>query len=260
MNLIHVSNLEHIESIIENGLKFSISKEDFIYVDSKDNIQWEKTFYIPMISFFGMPISEHLRINQSYGDLGIILKDYFIYNDKLNPIRYYNIFSHIVKTQVEIPNQVIPAFHSTLKGASTVGYNSNVANMWRDNLIFSKPYSAHLYRRCKKCDTYFKNLHFYNFGLEREWRIIPSGFNSIDFGKTNTFAEISSCYTSELYLPIRNHILGFIVKSQSRKKYLKNWLKKYKLSHLRIYIRKNYGWSPRVNLKCGCSNLPSLNP
>lgn len=252
MNLIHVSKFENIKSIIEDGLKFSISKEDFIHVNSNENIQWERTFYIPMISFFGMPISDHLNLNQTYGDLGVILKDDMKLKEEFNPVRYYNIFSSSIKTHVEIPNQTIPAFHSTLKGASTIGYNANVANMWRSNLIFSKPFTAHLFRRCKKCSSYYINKNMYDFGLEREWRIIPSDFNTIDFNKTNNLSEISAQYADDLFLPIKKDIQGFIVENKSKKKKLKDFLKPYNIAHLKIYVRKNYGWGPKSNLKCDC--------
>jgi len=246
MNLIHVTNKENLNSILENGLKYSVSREVLQHVIKNENDEdfRKGEFYIPMISFFGMSIEEHLNLCQSYGDLGIVLK-YKYTNKMLNPVRYINEYSILASR--------IANFEDNLKGMNPgvleasfcgtgTGFRTEAIRMYVENIIYSKSFTSELSRRNIITNEYEIVNNNFHFGLEREWRLIPLQLYD-DLRRINKLDSKDTEVVDYGYCNIKKSITGFIVNSQEHKDFVINILrdKNFKINDEQIIISEGYG-------------------
>ncbi len=246
MNLIHVTKLENLSSILDNGLKYSVSREVLQHVKKtqNDEIFRKGDFYIPMISFFGMEIKEHLNLAQSYGNLGIIL-NYKYTNKMLNPVRYINEYSilssRIANFEDNLKGMNPGVLEASFRGTGT-GFRTEAIRMYVENIIYSKSFTSELSRRNIITNEYEIVNNNFHFGLEREWRLIPLQLYD-DLRRIKKLDSKDTEVVDYGYCNIKNSITGFIVSSQEHKDFVINLLqdKKNEISNERIIISEGYG-------------------
>lgn len=246
MKLIHVTTLENLEDILKNGLKYSVSREvlkHLVVINGEKNYR-QGEFFIPMISFFGMTVKEHLMNVQTYGNLGIIVENIFE-EEMLNPVRYINQYSILAKRIANFEDTLKNMNKGLLDAAfenSGTGFRMEAIKMYIENILYTKIFISELSRRNKKTNEFeVVNPNFF-FGLEREWRLIPGKLYN-NLRKITDKNSKNDEVTDYGFLKLNDKIRGFIVSSENNKEFVYNLLEKFKIDMDKneIIVKGKYG-------------------
>lgn len=247
MKLIHVTRLECLESILTNGLHYSVSREilDHVNYEIGNEAPRSGTFYIPMISFYGMTINEHLQIPQSYGNCGIILNPNY-QQKNLNPVRYINRYSLLASRIANYDDYLDSINEGIVNSALTgggQGFRVESIKMYMENILYSKSFIGPLNRRNIDTNKYEEINPDYHFGLEREWRLIPEEI----YSNLRIIKDVEPRNIHYGNLVIRDSIYGFITDSEENKSNLCEELIRQDLNPDEYYIGicTNYGQNPQ---------------
>lgn len=151
--LIHFTATKNkVKQILEENFRIFNCKETVRLSDK------EAVFYVPMISFCDIPLSEVKDHISKYGNYGIGLTKEWGTRNGLNPVFYIEPSSMLARSYVEAFN--------TYVGNSNNNLFSNEQKSLIDVLRYIKNYEADLTR---KGTTIAK----YRFSDEREWRYVP---------------------------------------------------------------------------------------
>ncbi len=162
--LIHkCDSVKVITSIIENGFRFSYSKETIC--DTKRCIN----LFIPMISFSDLDYNTATRIMSSYGQLAIGMKKEWAQKNGLTPVLYFERNSKLTESLLnsfevleKVPKEDIhDSINEILVGEKHKFYKFSI-----NITSHSKNFYAPLVRK-----GIVKNYD-YCFGAEREWRLV----------------------------------------------------------------------------------------
>lgn len=145
-----------LKGILSSNFKLKYCKETLI-LGAK-----EASFFVPMVSFCEIPLSQIKEHLDKYGSYGIGLTREWAVQNALNPVLYIEAKSHLALSLREA------YVHYISDGIDTA--RLHLANLLR----YSKNYQGDL-RRGKKV---FKN---YRFSDEKEWRYVPDPSNGEGF-------------------------------------------------------------------------------
>lgn len=151
--LIHFTSAKNnLKTILEENFRVFNCKET---VRLKDN---EAVYYVPMVSFCDIPLSEIKDHISKYGNYGIGLTKEWGARNGLNPVLY-------VQQNSMLANSYREAF-MTYIGNSNKNIFSNEQKALTDILRYIKNYEGDLTRK----ET---TIPKYRFSDEREWRYVP---------------------------------------------------------------------------------------
>lgn len=176
-NLYHYTNkFEYIKSIIQNGFRVSMCKENYYYINSGFSID------VPMVCFTDLPTNINIKHIKRYGNYAIGVTKQWAENNNIAPILYLRKNS---------------AFTSTIKELYKIAKARNYF-MQNKLLAFCKPFCAKYWQKNSKRWSK-SNRRFYD---EREWRYVPQAFldnnRNLEFDnlKLNINTDIA-----EIYIP-----------------------------------------------------------
>jgi len=163
-SIIHFTkDKKYLEGILENNFQLSYCKEEF-YLKGE-----LVPFYVPMVSFCDIPLSEMKNHIDSYGSYGIGLTKEWANKHKLNPVLYIAKNSSLENSYSKIYSKII------------LGSNNDVTTMTADEislidiLRYMKLYQGTLIR------ANGETTENYRFSDEREWRYV------LDYNKDTYF-------------------------------------------------------------------------
>ncbi len=162
--LIHVTeDVDTLKQIIENGFRFSYSKEALC--DLNRCIE----FSYPMVFFSHLRHDQAKHILRTYGHLSIGMKSEWAIKNKLNPVLYFERNSSITNTILEGFDVLNGIDTKTIKSSianSLIGERHKYYKQCFGISSFSKNFYGSLVRKEKTIDDH------YCFGAESEWRLI----------------------------------------------------------------------------------------
>ena len=192
--LIHkCDDFENLLLIIQNGFRFSYSKEEFS--DSKRTI----SAYFPMISFSDLNYDKAITFLDSYGVFGVGMKKEWAQKNGLTPVLYFEKNSNIAATIIsnfDLLTNV--SYEDSIKSIQNrlVGIKHKFYKFIIEIAALSKNFYAPLYRK-----EILKNSD-YSFGMEREWRVI------LDNDEVPRYIT-KNLYDQEEISKANNHFLSF---------------------------------------------------
>ena len=194
-SVFHFTNKKNLLRILENCFLPKYCKERII--DSGT----EKDYWIPMVCFCDIPLSQVNNHIKEYGNYGIGLNKEWVLKSKINPILYYNHDSNIFNK------------YSQLLGTIEFKMKSNTPHSIIENID--------MFISAKQLFTYFKLYEGYDFKMkknkifytEREWRYVPK----FDENDTLIIKDRMDIYTqlSEENLKLHDNPLVFELKDIS---------------------------------------------
>lgn len=154
--LIHFTKHKNsLKSILSNNFQIFYCYETIV-LNSKTN-----SFYVPMVSFCDIPLSEVKEHISKYGNYGIGMTKEWGEKQGLNPVLYISQHSTLSKSI----GQSITHFAQGIK--SGVKEEQDKAKLLLDTLRYIKNYEGRLKRKKGKI------IDNYRFSDEREWRYVP---------------------------------------------------------------------------------------
>ncbi|MGK0256413.1 MAG: hypothetical protein ACI81I_001030 [Arcobacteraceae bacterium] len=154
-SIIHFTNKkEYLQGILENNFQLSYCKEEFHYKDKC------VPFYVPMVSFCDIPLSEMKNHIDSYGSYGIGLSKEWANRHKLNPVLYISKNSSLSNSYDTIFKKYI------MDAAKTMSTLDDNEKSLVDILRYMKLYQNKLVR------ANGETIDNYRFSDEREWRYV----------------------------------------------------------------------------------------
>lgn len=221
--LIHFTrDIENLKKIIETGFMVNLCEESIVL---KEKIT---TFYVPMVSFCDIPLSEIVEHTNRYGTYGIGMTKEWGESKGINPIIYLQKKSLLTK-----------ALQASIKlSLANINKTANSEEAPKEADIVSARITSYIknYECLHDNKRYKKGYRFYD---EKEWRfvpiktdhgnpILPHYFDrDLDKIKNSNFNEIKLDFTPNdiKYLIIKNddeilEIIGHI--KALKKKYADN--------------------------------------
>lgn len=185
-----------------------ILQENFRIFNCKESISFgEKVniFYVPMVSFCDIPLSEVKDHISKYGNYGLGMTKEWGIRMRLNPVLY------MMQTS-ELSNSYRTAFNyiSIADGIQNVNDWSSEKKSLADVLRYMKNYEADLIRQNKTIPNY-------RFSDEREWRYVPPYTENCDMLMRNSYYEVpknkdlSDAKLTELRLVFEPNDIKYII-------------------------------------------------
>ncbi|QWV92081.1 hypothetical protein KP004_12710 [Geomonas oryzisoli] len=141
----------------------AILQENFRVFNCREEVNFTKgpvRYFVPMVSFCDIPLSEIKAHISKYGRYGIGLTKEWAVRNRLNPVLYIAKGSHLAESYRD-------AFiHYTARSKRRDGKLTDEQKSVADIVRYIKNYEADLTRK----GTTIKN---YRFSDEREWRYVP---------------------------------------------------------------------------------------
>lgn len=152
----YTRKLTTLKSILSDGFfKVHYCKETIEIADEVG------AFYVPMVSFCDIPLSEVKTHVASYGDYGLGLTKEWASRQRLNPVLYIDHNSHLAAS-------VLTALSTFTRPSLNIDGMIPERKSIHDILRYVKNYEGDLHRRSGK------TINNYRFSDEREWRFVPS--------------------------------------------------------------------------------------
>jgi hypothetical protein len=160
--------IESLIGILKNDFYVSFSKEKISSNGLNGGPPLVKEFYVPMVSFCDLRLSELKDHMNSYGSYGIGLSKEWARRQQLNPVMYVERNSHFT--------------YNYLKGIDDLYYHFRgeinfelVFNPVMNSFRYMKNYQDDLIREC------YEPVPNYVFANEREWRFVPLFTGHLDY-------------------------------------------------------------------------------
>lgn len=159
--LIHFTKeKEALKGILEGNFKISFSKESPVLGNSS------KAFYVPMVSFCDIPLSEIKDHIGKYGCYGIGLTKEWAARNGLNPVLYIQPESRVAADYRNSAKYFTAQSIAAEKGGSLPDEQRDAVFALAGILAFIKNYEGPLVRKSEVRESY-------RFSDEREWRYVP---------------------------------------------------------------------------------------
>lgn len=164
-SLFHFTKKEYLLNILQNNFIPRYSKERF----NNGSITYD--YWVPMVAFCDIPLSQIGRHIDEYGKYAIGLKRNWALENKLNPVQYYNHQSTFYSKY----NKLMSSMNEKVK-------KSERSLLFTNNAVDDYLSAKYLY-------TFFKPYQGYDFKLEnektfyeeREWRFVRESIDFDDF-------------------------------------------------------------------------------
>lgn len=170
---------ESLFGILKNNFKLFFCREDIILGGEK----W--SYYVPMVSFCDIPMSEIKDHIRKYGSYGIGLTKEWALKNGLNPVLYVAPDSDLSKSYKIAIEHFLEDYPDN---CSNEKEKKSLLNVLR----YMKNYEGPLERKGQKIDKY-------RFSDEREWRHIPLASSNKQMIVVDDFFEKNIKTYSEIY-------------------------------------------------------------
>lgn len=159
--IIHFTNKkEALLGILEDNFRISFCKEGTYLGDKR----W--TFYVPMVSFCDIPMSEIKDHIGKYGSYGIGLTKEWALEKRLNPVLYVSRGSFMSENYRVATKHFLSNISNNRNIKATNEADENGGMALLDIFRYMKNYEGKLERKSEEIDNY-------RFSDEREWRYVP---------------------------------------------------------------------------------------
>lgn len=237
-------SFDKLESILKNEFYPHYCLEDWSHITADLGPKMKSEFYIPMVSFCDIPLSQIHYHTEHYGNYAIGLSKTWGINNQITPVFYIHentkfakpladILLRLIHELITIPKLDIHA----LLGKSTPSQNDyleilkeshEVSSKQIPLLQYIKPYQGKLQRYNRIID----NVRFYD---EREWRhvppiglpFMPKGNNSVNMTSLLDFLNKMIQSSNRLSFEPKN-IRYIIVESEDEVLPMKNKIEQIK--------------------------------